>query len=74
MTLPAQFRNRWRTSNVLVEDHGDYATVRPIPDDPITALRGLTKGRRGKSALDLKELEKLADQKRDERRYKVKYD
>lgn len=40
VSLPAELRHRWRTPAVLVIDKGDYAIVRPIPDDPVTALRG----------------------------------
>ncbi|MGQ0779140.1 MAG: AbrB/MazE/SpoVT family DNA-binding domain-containing protein [Pseudonocardiales bacterium] len=40
VSLPAALRHRWRTPAVLVIDKGDYAIVRPIPDDPIAALRG----------------------------------
>lgn len=40
VSLPAELRHRWRAPAVLVIDKGDYAIVRPIPDDPVTALRG----------------------------------
>lgn len=40
VSLPAALRHRWRTPAVLVIDKGDYAIVRPIPDDPVAALRG----------------------------------
>ena len=40
VSLPAELRHRWGTPAVLVIDKGDYAIVRPIPDDPVTALRG----------------------------------
>lgn len=40
VSVPAAVRHRWGTSNVLIIDRGDYAIVRPIPDDPIEALRG----------------------------------
>ncbi|MGH3721968.1 MAG: AbrB/MazE/SpoVT family DNA-binding domain-containing protein [Pseudonocardiaceae bacterium] len=40
VSLPAELRHRWRTPAVLVIDKGDYAIVRPIPDDPVAALRG----------------------------------
>jgi AbrB family looped-hinge helix DNA binding protein len=38
VSVPAAVRHRWRTRSVLVIDKGDYAIVRPIPDDPVTAL------------------------------------
>ncbi len=40
VSVPAAVRHRWGTSTVLIIDRGDYAIVRPIPDDPIEALRG----------------------------------
>lgn len=40
VSLPAALRHRWGAESVLVIDRGDYAIVRPIPADPIAALRG----------------------------------
>jgi AbrB family looped-hinge helix DNA binding protein len=40
VSVPAAVRHRWGTSTVLIIDRGDYAIVRPVPDDPIGALRG----------------------------------
>lgn len=40
VSVPAAVRHRWGTSTVLIIDRGDYAIVRPVPDDPIEALRG----------------------------------
>jgi bifunctional DNA-binding transcriptional regulator/antitoxin component of YhaV-PrlF toxin-antitoxin module len=44
ISLPAQLRRRWGTSSVLVIDRGDYAIVRPMPQDPIGELRGAHAG------------------------------
>jgi bifunctional DNA-binding transcriptional regulator/antitoxin component of YhaV-PrlF toxin-antitoxin module len=44
ISLPAELRHRWRTPAVLVIDKGDYAIVRPVPDDPVAALRGSHSG------------------------------
>jgi hypothetical protein len=38
--LPAEIRHRWATKAVYIEDRGDHAVVRPLPDDPIAAARG----------------------------------
>jgi hypothetical protein len=43
-TVPAAVRHRWGTSTVLIIDRGDYAIVRPVPDDPIEELRGAYAG------------------------------
>jgi AbrB family looped-hinge helix DNA binding protein len=44
ISVPAAVRHRWGTRAVLVIDHGDYAIVRPIPDDPVTSLQGAHAG------------------------------
>jgi bifunctional DNA-binding transcriptional regulator/antitoxin component of YhaV-PrlF toxin-antitoxin module len=44
ISLPAHLRGRWRSTSVLVIDKGDYAIVRPIPADPLAALRGAHTG------------------------------
>lgn len=40
VSVPASVRHRWGTSTVLVIDRGDYAIIRPVPDDPVEVLRG----------------------------------
>jgi AbrB family looped-hinge helix DNA binding protein len=44
ISVPAAVRHRWGTRSVLVIDRGDYAIIRPIPDDPVTALEGAHAG------------------------------
>ena len=44
VSLPAELRRRWDADTVLVIDRGDYAIVRPIPDDPLASLRGARAG------------------------------
>lgn len=44
ISVPAAVRHRWGTRSVLVIDRGDYAIVRPIPDDPVAALQGAHAG------------------------------
>jgi hypothetical protein len=43
--VPAEVRRRWRTNVVAIEDLGDRLVLRPLPEDPIAALRGALKGR-----------------------------
>jgi len=43
VSIPAEVRRRWQTRNVAVEDHGDHVVVRPVPEDPIAAVRGIFK-------------------------------
>lgn len=40
ISLPAQLRRRWQVDEVLVIDKGDYALVRPAPQDAVSELRG----------------------------------
>jgi bifunctional DNA-binding transcriptional regulator/antitoxin component of YhaV-PrlF toxin-antitoxin module len=40
ISLPAELRHRWTADSVLVIDRGDYAIVRPVPADVVSALRG----------------------------------
>lgn len=44
VSLPAELRHRWRAGAVLVIDRGDYAIVRPVPDDTVAALQGAHAG------------------------------
>jgi hypothetical protein len=42
--IPADVRRRWGTRKVIVEDAGDAIRIRPVPTDPIDALRGVFAG------------------------------
>lgn len=44
VSLPAELRRRWDAEAVLMIDRGDYAIVRPIPEDPLRWLRGARAG------------------------------
>jgi bifunctional DNA-binding transcriptional regulator/antitoxin component of YhaV-PrlF toxin-antitoxin module len=41
ISVPAAVRKRWGTRSVLAEDCGDQLVLRPAPDDPIAAVRGI---------------------------------
>jgi bifunctional DNA-binding transcriptional regulator/antitoxin component of YhaV-PrlF toxin-antitoxin module len=41
VSVPAAVRKRWGTRTVLAEDMGDRLILRPAPDDPIAAVRGI---------------------------------
>jgi bifunctional DNA-binding transcriptional regulator/antitoxin component of YhaV-PrlF toxin-antitoxin module len=43
ISLPAELRRRWGTQRVRIDDEGDHAVVRPVPDDPVAAARGAWK-------------------------------
>jgi AbrB family looped-hinge helix DNA binding protein len=53
ISLPADIRRRWDVERVMLDDRGDHLVVRPLPDDPVRAVRGLFKGRIG-TAEDLR--------------------
>ena len=40
VSIPAAVRSRWGVDRVVVVDLGDRVVMRPVPDDPIGALRG----------------------------------
>ena len=42
--VPASVRRRWATDEVLLQDHGTYLRIVPIPDDPIGAVSGSLAG------------------------------
>jgi bifunctional DNA-binding transcriptional regulator/antitoxin component of YhaV-PrlF toxin-antitoxin module len=41
ISVPAAVRRRWGTRTVLAEDRGAELVLRPAPDDPIAAVRGI---------------------------------
>jgi bifunctional DNA-binding transcriptional regulator/antitoxin component of YhaV-PrlF toxin-antitoxin module len=40
VSIPAEARARWHADRVTVVDLGDRIVMRPLPDDPVEALRG----------------------------------
>lgn len=68
ISLPAALRRRWGTARVLVVDRGDYALVRPLPDDPIGELRGSIPAD-GPSTEELRGEERDAERRREEARW-----
>lgn len=45
VSIPAEARARWRADQVVVVDLGDRVVMRPLPDDPLGAVRGKYRGR-----------------------------
>lgn len=64
VSLPAELRHRWGATTVLVIDRGDYAIVRPMPTDPVTALRGAHAGP-GPTAEQSRQQEREAERARE---------
>lgn len=46
VSIPAEARARWMADRVVVVDLGDRVVLRPLPEDPVGALRGKYRGRR----------------------------
>ena len=45
VSIPAEARARWKADRMLVVDMGDRVVMRPLPPDPVAALRGKYAGR-----------------------------
>jgi len=67
VSLPAELRHRWGAGSVLVIDRGNYAIVRPIPEDTIAALQGAHAGP-GPTSEQARKAERQADVEREDRR------
>jgi hypothetical protein len=54
VSVPAVVRHRWHARNLIAEDHGDHLVLRPAPDDPLEAIRGIFADRPGPSADEMR--------------------
>jgi AbrB family looped-hinge helix DNA binding protein len=54
ISIPAEVRARWGASNVVILDEGDQIVLRPVPESPIEAIRGVLRGK-GRSDVDATE-------------------
>jgi AbrB family looped-hinge helix DNA binding protein len=45
VSIPAEMRERWGASSVLILDEGERIVVRPVSDNPVEAIRGILKGK-----------------------------
>ncbi len=57
--IPAEVRRRWGTRKVIIEDAGGSIRVRPVPADPIAAVKGLFAG--GMSSDELRRVTREED-------------
>ena len=67
ISLPAALRRRWGAGRVLVVDRGDYAIVRPLPEDIVGFLRGSVPAS-GRTLEDIRADERAADARREDLR------
>lgn len=65
ISLPAALRRRWGAGRVLIVDRGDYAIVRPLPEDIVGFLRGSVPPDGG-TLEDVRADERRADARREE--------
>lgn len=66
VSIPAETRARWNTRRVSVVDLGDRVVMRPVSDDPVTALQGKYAGR-GPTADAARNAERRATRNRERR-------
>lgn len=52
----------------MIEDQGDHIVVRPVPDDPIAAFRGIAAGR-GPTSDEVREELRREEREREEAKY-----
>jgi bifunctional DNA-binding transcriptional regulator/antitoxin component of YhaV-PrlF toxin-antitoxin module len=67
VSVPAAIRHRWGAAAVLVIDRGDYAIIRPVPDDPIASLRG-ARARPGPASEEARSADRAAEAASETRR------
>ncbi len=44
VSIPAEIRHRWGVRRLILTEDGNSLVLRPLPDDPIKALRGSLRG------------------------------
>ena len=66
VSIPAEARARWRADQVVVVDLGDPVVMRPLPAEPVGALRGKHRGR-GPSTTEVRAAARAEDERRERR-------
>jgi AbrB family looped-hinge helix DNA binding protein len=69
ISVPADIRRRWNTRRLRLEDRGDELVIRPAPEDPIAAARGIFKGRSKYTSEELRLLEREEQAELEARRW-----
>jgi AbrB family looped-hinge helix DNA binding protein len=67
VSIPATIRNRWGTRALLLDDRGDHIVLRPAPEDPIAAVRGVFAGR-GPNSDELRRIARAEERAAEDRR------
>lgn len=66
VSIPAEARARWMADRVVVVDLGDRVVMRPLPADPVGALRGKYRGR-GPNTTEARAAARAEDERRERR-------
>jgi len=69
VSVPAPIRHRWHARNLIAEDHGDHLVLRPAPDDPLKAIRGIFADRPGPTSDEMRRESREQEAEIEERKY-----
>jgi bifunctional DNA-binding transcriptional regulator/antitoxin component of YhaV-PrlF toxin-antitoxin module len=72
VSIPADVRERWAATNVLIVDEGERIVLKPVPENPIEAIRGVLeeKGRSDVVATDAVRQARRADTAAGEKKWR----
>jgi bifunctional DNA-binding transcriptional regulator/antitoxin component of YhaV-PrlF toxin-antitoxin module len=70
ISVPAEVRRRWRTSNLNLDDLGDRIVLSPAPEDPIAAARGALAAEVTTSSEQLREIARRDEAAAETRRHR----
>jgi bifunctional DNA-binding transcriptional regulator/antitoxin component of YhaV-PrlF toxin-antitoxin module len=69
ISVPAAIRKRWATTRLFLDDRGDEIVLRPAPEDPIAAARGLLKGKLRYTSKELRQMAREDELAAEERKW-----
>lgn len=69
ISVPADVRKRWKTRRLQLDDRGDELVIRPVPEDPIAAARGILKDRLTYTSEELRQLAREEEAETEERKW-----
>jgi AbrB family looped-hinge helix DNA binding protein len=69
ISVPAEVRKRWKTRRLQVDDRGDEIVIRPAPEDPIAAARGILKDRLTYTSEELRQMAREEEAEIEERKW-----
>jgi AbrB family looped-hinge helix DNA binding protein len=69
ISVPAEVRKRWGTRRLQLEDRGEELVLRPAPEDPIAAARGMLRGRLKYTSDELRRMAREEEAEIEERKW-----